>query len=93
MGPPLKLSSPPIYPLHDSFLPFPSLRSTLSVTLHAPALHLQILSMHCDIKPLEGEKRELQLRLTFEDKMDRQLTSELKEGGWVFVTVGGATVW
>lgn len=35
--------------------------------------------MRCDIK-MEGEKHELQLRLTFEDKMDRELTSELKEG-------------
>lgn len=39
----------------------------------------KILSVHCDMKTLEGEKHELQLRLTFEDKMDRELTSELKE--------------
>lgn len=36
--------------------------------------------MHCDIKTLEEKKHELQLRFTFEDKMDRELTSELKEG-------------
>lgn len=36
--------------------------------------------MRCDVKKIEGEKHELQLRLTFEDKMDRDLTSELKEG-------------
>lgn len=32
---------------------------------------------------MDGEKHELQLRLTFEDKMDRELTSELKEGKWL----------
>lgn len=42
---------------------------------------LQIQSVHCDIKTMEEEKKhELQLRFTFEDKMDRELTSELKEG-------------
>lgn len=39
----------------------------------------KILCVHCDIKTMDGEKHELQLRLTFEDKMDRELTSELKE--------------
>jgi hypothetical protein len=40
----------------------------------------QIQSVRCDIKTLEEKKHELLLRFTFEDKMDRELTSELKEG-------------
>ena len=32
---------------------------------------------------MAGDKYELQLRLRFDDKMDRELTSELKQGGWV----------
>lgn len=48
---------------------------------------LQILSVHCDMRTLEGEKHELQLRLTFEDKMDRELTSELKEGLCVKIVI------
>lgn len=82
----------PSFPSHLPPLPHTSLPlpHTSLPPLHLPPsftppspLH-QILSVHCDIKTLEGEKHELQLRLTFEDKMDRELTSEIKEGvyGW-----------
>ena len=36
--------------------------------------------MTCDVKQLEGGKMELVLKLNFEDKMQRELCSELKEG-------------
>ena len=41
---------------------------------------LQIATMTCDVKQLEGGKLELLLKLNFEDKMQRELCSELKEG-------------
>ena len=46
---------------------------------HMPGYTTQIVSISCDIKTT-GDKRELQLRLTFLDKMDRELISELKDG-------------
>ena len=39
----------------------------------------QILDMNCEVRR-DGEKRELFLRLNFGDKMQRELTSELKDG-------------
>ena len=36
--------------------------------------------MNCDLKQVEGGKTEVFLKLNFEDKMQRELCSELKEG-------------
>ena len=35
--------------------------------------------MNCDVK-MEGDKQVLFLRLQFDDKMERELKSELKQG-------------
>ena len=43
--------------------------------------------MNCEVKQLEGEKRELLLRITFDDKMQRELASELKNGTHAFETL------
>ena len=40
--------------------------------------------MFCDVR-MAGEKKELFLRLNFADKMQRELTSELKDGGFSFI--------
>ena len=45
-----------------------------------PHFLLQIVSMNCDLKQVEGGKMEVVLKLNFEDKMQRELCSELKEG-------------
>ena len=44
----------------------------------------QILDMNCEVRR-DGEKRELFLRLNFGDKMQRELTSELKDGKFSYV--------
>ena len=38
------------------------------------------MAANCDLKQVEGGKVELFLKLNFEDKMQRELCSELKEG-------------
>ncbi len=40
----------------------------------------KIQHITCDIRKGTRDSQELQLKLTFEDKMDRELISELKEG-------------
>lgn len=51
------------------------------------SLRLQIVTMSCDLKQVEGGKSEVFLKLNFEDKMQRELCSELKEGTTYYCTV------
>ena len=37
------------------------------------------MSVNCDVR-MEGDKQTLFLRLQFDDKMERELRSELKQG-------------
>ena len=52
----------------------------LLALLYVFAVCLQIVAMNCDLKSIEGGKMEVFLKVNFEDKMQRELYSELKEG-------------
>ena len=49
------------------------------VTRSISLKYIQVTGMCCNVNQLE-DKREIVLKLTFEDKMERELTSELKNG-------------